>query len=434
MLKKINKCINYDVSIMYDTLTLEQVNAYNLFKKYVHSPEKTFLLIGCAGSGKSFLTRVMVDYIYNQGFSMCILAPTHKALNVIQKYLDDSDLKSKSFECFTLAKFLFKKQVFHDSGEMTFIRDSHLFMKHKFDYIFIDEASMVDSDDFECFMKLHRSKIVFIGDSYQLPPVGEKSSVVFDNVNYIAKLSTTMRTNHSGLQSVYNQFRNYVDDSELELENNDHVSVYETKSEFFNCIKSNFKNDGTCKIIAYRNVVVNMYNTYVRQILFERADDLYLPGEQLIFNQTYNDEYTNNTEVTVQSVSLIEKPHPYTGIYYNVYELLLTDGGILYKVCGDSKTNYNHYFNTMLSSIKSSKSKNKSNRWSTYYKHRYAFDPPITYGYALTAYKAQGSTISNTFVDLDDIYYTMIEKDPVVMKKAMYTSITRASDKIFILL
>jgi AAA domain len=422
----------YDNLIM--SLTLEQENAFDLFKEYVDSVEKTFLLTGCAGSGKSFLTRAMVNYIYNQGFSLCVLAPTHKALNVIQNYLNiDGD--SKSFECFTLAKFLFKKQVFHDGGEMTFVRDSHLFMKHKFDYIFIDEASMIDSDDFDCFMKLHRSKIVFIGDSYQLPPVGETHSVVFKNVNYIAKLSTTMRTNYSGLQSVYDQFRNYVDDDELELENNDHVMVYETKNEFFNCIKSKFINDGTCKIIAYRNIVVNMYNTYVRQILFDEAKDLYLPGEQLIFNQTYSDEYTNNTEVTVQSVSLIQKHHPYTGICYdNVYELKLTDGGILYKVSGYSKIKYDNYFNSMLSSIKSSKSKNKSKRWSTYYKHRYAFDPPITYGYALTAYKSQGSTISNTFVDLDDIYYTMLEKDPVIMKKAMYTSITRASDKVFVLL
>lgn len=417
---------------MEESLTLEQEDAYNLFKEYVDSPEKTFLLTGCAGSGKSFLTRIMIDYVYNRGSSMCILAPTHKALNVIQNYLDDSKL----IGCSTVAKFLFKKQVFNDSnGEMTFIRDSHLFMKHKFDYIFIDEASMIDSDDFECFMRLHLSKIVFIGDSYQLPPVGEANSIVFENVNYVAKLTTTVRTNNSGLQNVYDQFRNYVDDNELELENNDHVNVYETKGEFFNCIKSNFTNDGTCKVIAYRNIVVNMYNTYVRKILFdEGAGELYLPGEQLIFNKTYNDEYTNNTEVTVQSVSRIQKPHPYTGICYIVYELKLTDGGVLYKISEESKTQYNNYFNNMLNSIKTSKSKNKSNRWATYYKHRYAFDPPITYGYAITAYKAQGSTIQTTFVDLDDIYYTMIEKDHVIMKKAMYTSITRASDKMFVLL
>lgn len=410
-------------------LSLQQEEAFILFKEFVDSVEPMFLLTGCAGSGKSYLTRVLVDYIISLGKNICVLAPTHKALGVIKGYLEDVNVEYN-----TIAKFLFKKQVFLDDGQVSFVRDSNLFMKNKYDYIFIDEASMVDADDFHCF-NLLRSKIVFIGDSYQLPPVGERDSIVFEHVAYVAKLTDTIRTNHNSLQDVYNQFRQYVyANTELELESvGEQVQIYDSKNDFFNSICENFIGDGTCKIIAYRNVMVDMYNKYVRKKLFD-TDELYVAGEQLIFTQNYSDEYTNNTEVVVESVELVKEFHPFTKRFYHVYKLTLKDDNTLYKIAPQSKKEYDDYFNDMLYEIKRSTAKNKARKWARYYEQRQSFDPPIAYSYALTAYKSQGSTIPTTFIDLDDIFYSMVDKDELVMKKAMYTSITRASDKLYILL
>lgn len=416
-------------------LSKEQEDAFILFKEFVDHGEtkvtlphdKMFLLTGCAGSGKSFLTRILVEYIVNMGKSICVLAPTHKALGVIKGYLGDVDVEYN-----TIAKFLFKKQVFMDNGQVNFIRDSNLFMKNKYDYLFIDEASMVDADDFHCFTLL-RSKVVFIGDSYQLPPVGESNSIVFDHVVNVAKLTGTIRTNHNSLQNVYDKFRQHVyNNCDLELESGEQVQIYDTKNDFFKCISENFVGDGSCKIIAYRNVMVDMYNQYVRKKLFN-TDELYMPGEQLIFTQNYSDEYTNNTEVVVSSVELIQQVHPNTRVYW-VYKLTLTDDNVLYKVAPQSKKAYDEYFYDMLYDIKRSVAKNKSKKWAKYYQYLYTFDPPIAYGYALTAYKSQGSTIATTFIDLDDVFHSMVDKDELVMKKAMYTSITRASEKLYILL
>ena len=408
-------------------LSQQQEEAFILFKEFVNCREPAFLLTGCAGSGKSFLTRILVEYTLGLGKHICVLAPTHKALGVIKEYLTDLDVEYN-----TIAKFLFKKQTFLDNGQISFVRDSNLFMKNKYDYIFIDEASMVDADDFHCF-NLLRSKVVYIGDSFQLPPVGESSSIVCDHVAYVAKLTETIRTNHNSRQEVYDKFRQYVyNNCDLELESSEQVQIYECKNDFFNSISENFIGDGSCKIIAYRNVMVDMYNQYVRKKLFN-TDELYVPGEQLIFTQNYSDEYTNNTEVTVSSVELVQQVHPNTRVY-TVYKLTLTDDNILYKIAPTSKKAYDEYFSEMLYDIKSSTAKNKSKKWAKYYSYRYAFDPPIAYGYALTAYKSQGSTIATTFIDLDDVFYSMVDKDELVMKKAMYTSITRASDKLYILL
>lgn len=411
-------------------LTYQQQEAFNMFKEFVDSCQYSkFLLTGCAGSGKSFLTRIFVEYVLEQNKSICVLAPTHKALGVIKIYLNDINVKIN-----TVAKFLFKKQKFLEDGQITFVRDSNLFLKQKYDYIFIDEASMVDIDDFNCFAML-RSKIVFIGDSYQLPPVGEKTSIIFEHVDYVANLTNTVRTSHNSLQNIYNKFRNNVFENEcsLQLENEEQVKVYDSRNDFYLCISQNFKNDGSCKIIAYRNAMVDIYNQYVRKVLFN-TDDLYTPGEQLIFTQNFSEEYTNNTEVVVKHVNVINETHPFTGEKYEVYKLELMDDNILYKVTHKSKSIYDAYFADMLYDIKKSCTKNKSKKMARYYLYKYAFDPPIVYSYALTAYKSQGSTIHTTFIDLDDIFYSMVDKDELVMKKAMYTSITRASDMMYILL
>jgi ATP-dependent exoDNAse (exonuclease V) alpha subunit len=176
-----------------------------------------------------------------------------------------------------------------------------------------------------------------------------------------------------------------------------------------------------------------MYNKYVRKKLFD-TDELYVAGEQLIFTQNYSDEYTNNTEVVVSQVELVKEFHPDTRQSYHVYKLTLKDDNVLYKIAPQSKKEYDDYFNEMLYDIKRSTAKNKARKWAKYYQLRQSFDPPIAYSYSLTAYKSQGSTIPTTFIDLDDIFYSMVDKDELVMKKAMYTSVTRASDKLYILL
>lgn len=54
----------------------------------------------------------------------------------------------------------------------------------------------------------------------------------------------------------------------------------------------------------------------------------------------------------------------------------------------------------------------------------------VSYGYAITCHKGQGSNFFNAFVDIDDILKNMKEDES---KKCLYTAVTRTSNELFLL-
>jgi exodeoxyribonuclease-5 len=71
----------------------------------------------------------------------------------------------------------------------------------------------------------------------------------------------------------------------------------------------------------------------------------------------------------------------------------------------------------------------KRNAWSKYYNllDRYA---DVKYNYALTVHKSQGSTFDNVIVINCDIERLRDEKE---RNKLLYTAITRAKNKLFMI-
>lgn len=55
----------------------------------------------------------------------------------------------------------------------------------------------------------------------------------------------------------------------------------------------------------------------------------------------------------------------------------------------------------------------------------------VSYGYAITTHKSQGSTYKNVFVDAPDIFENKNENEA---KRCLYTALTRASNKIYMLI
>jgi hypothetical protein len=68
--------------------------------------------------------------------------------------------------------------------------------------------------------------------------------------------------------------------------------------------------------------------------------------------------------------------------------------------------------------------------WKDYYENMIEPFADISYGYAITCHKAQGSNFYNVFVDAHDIFKnTKLEE----MKKCLYTAFSRTQNKLFIL-
>ena len=165
------------------TLTAEQQAVHSAFASWLAAPDQgiPFVLSGFAGSGKTFLSIRLLALVEAAGLCWTVVAPTHKAVGVLRQQLEQAGLRPTWYPS-TLHRLLrlrLKRQrdlERCEETEQTAVALEHLGL------VLIDEASMVDSALLEITLRCahpYRTRIVFVGDPAQLPPVGEAVSPVF---------------------------------------------------------------------------------------------------------------------------------------------------------------------------------------------------------------------------------------------------------------
>lgn len=154
-------------------------------REFLYDINKTNLmfLIGNAGSGKSFLQKVVIDIAEELDLSYALLAPTGKASRVLKNYTGR--------EAYTIHK----KIGFGGFEEVESIPE---------DIILVDEASMADINIATKLMSVVRDGklVIFIGDDAQIPSVGE-GNFLYDCINFdktpMVKLDKIFRQKESGM-------------------------------------------------------------------------------------------------------------------------------------------------------------------------------------------------------------------------------------------
>ncbi|MCU0327039.1 MAG: AAA family ATPase [Spirosomaceae bacterium] len=162
-----------------------QSKALYMIEEFLEKPQqcKAFVLRGSAGTGKTSLMQAVVKYLEKNNIQYVLLAPTAKAAKVLSKRTDDfAD---------TIHSAIYKPEELAD-GTIKFNYESN---NSQIRTVFVvDEASMLPAerqqqDDFltpnPILVDLMRfikegnthNQVIFIGDTYQLPPVDEKTSV-----------------------------------------------------------------------------------------------------------------------------------------------------------------------------------------------------------------------------------------------------------------
>jgi exodeoxyribonuclease-5 len=165
------------------SLTPDQRSAEAAFAAWLETPEAgvPFVLSGYAGTGKTFLSTRLLQRV--EALSLCwtVAAPTHKAVGVLRQHLQQAGLRPTWYPS-TLHRLLrlkLKRQGDRESCEETGQTATSL---ENLGLVLVDEASMVDSGLLEITLRcahLFRTRLVFVGDPAQLPPVGEPESPVF---------------------------------------------------------------------------------------------------------------------------------------------------------------------------------------------------------------------------------------------------------------
>ena len=167
----------------FKELNSDQAKALAEFNCWLNKDSSScpFVLSGYAGSGKTFLSVRFLKIVEDKKLCWTVAAPTHKAVGVLRAELNSQELRPTWYPS-TIHRLL--RLRLRRKGDKEECKETDLTANslEKLSLVLIDEASMINSDLLEIILRCSNSsntKLVFIGDSAQLPPVGEEISPVF---------------------------------------------------------------------------------------------------------------------------------------------------------------------------------------------------------------------------------------------------------------
>lgn len=171
-------------------LTEGQEQALEAMKAFVMSnEEQVFILRGYAGTGKTTLLRQLIGFLDSQNQRYSLMAPTGRAAKVLSDTLGGSAstihrriykfvyLKEKEADG-TKEYCLYYKVLDADFGSVVIIDEASMVpIKKSFDDHYVMGSGSLSMDLLQfANPKERRTKLIFVGDPAQLPPVGESIS------------------------------------------------------------------------------------------------------------------------------------------------------------------------------------------------------------------------------------------------------------------
>ena len=147
-----------------------QKKALTKVDAFLSSGDNFFLLAGYSGCGKTTIAENIANYK-----TATLLAPTNAAVNRLREKIANKRLLFK-----TIHKQLFSKK--DEFGK--FIQDRGLLARETY---IVDECSMIDKYILEILIKeatTKKCKLIFMGDSFQLEPVGENPKIFLWEKSY----------------------------------------------------------------------------------------------------------------------------------------------------------------------------------------------------------------------------------------------------------
>jgi hypothetical protein len=438
-------------------LNEEQKKAILKIQEFIKKgdPNEWFVLEGKAGVGKTtIMTRALLPFISKKRIVLSALS--HKAKKVIHEKIKNITTDEP--------RGLFSYSVASILG-MTFDLETGQFVKiysrkkpkiKNMDIIIVDECSMINEMGLQLIMseKKKTAKVIFLGDVGQLPPIREDGnknqgniSPTFNTLNRY-KLYNRVRQNSGSTILPYSDFywensvlsedpiedpvpyENRYNTDDMVFKTNLEETILENKETFLQL--RNPKMQDLIKVVVYKNSTREMINWYIRSLIYENPKEFEV-GDILIFNDNYGDGdeimIENSTEVTVVSI----RETTFNGRWFGYY-LDVTDNESFWTVEVLSKKTYPEYNKYISELFKKAKSlpmgRTRTNQLKVAWEAKRRF-ANVDFGYAITSHKSQGSTYKYVIVVEDDILsigpITSVEKS-----QSMYTAITRASDKVFI--
>lgn len=458
-------------------LNPDQLGLVKAMAEFLSDKDKrVFILQGCAGSGKTFLMQGVANYLASKDKIFYLVAPTGKAAKVLttktghqaktihsQIYSFHDVVEVENKERKEDDNFLQPQVVGESDWVLRFrLRENHEDLSAVY---IVDESSLIGNaeTDHETlqfgsgkllhdvleyinpnFKKNHR-KVIFIGDMYQLPPVGMNRSPAL-NIEDIYKECPYLETMDAiqiyTLQSVVRQKQDsdilklatYIRERlqrghfhELLLEEHPHDVTKIGRDQFIHTYMDKVKEKGLDQVmvIAYSNATVDIYNRLIREQLFPTQLEV-TNGDRLLIlrNVKIDNEWLMNgdfvqvlqvgmpiirsVKVKEEKVNLLFRPAEIKADG-KTHKVLLKETILRSKARDLTKLERKALYTDFM--IRHSKEIAEAGKNGKIAKHQkitelllsdiYVNALEVKYGYAITCHKSQGSEWDTVFLDCD---------------------------------
>ena len=446
------------------TATPQQILVFQELDKFIASEggDECFVLKGYAGTGKTTIVASLVKVLPKLSLKSVLLAPTGRAAKVITNY--------SGKKAFTIHKKIYRKKS-AISLDMSFLLAENLSENTIF---IVDEASMISNEaaDYsgksvlEDLLKFVYSgkncKLMLVGDTAQLPPVGADYSPALDTklmqeafarTIYSYELTDVVRQEKlSGILYNATHIRDLIRTQKEEfpqLKVKGFRDIYnmtgERLPEGLEYAYNKYGMENTL-VVCRSNKSANNYNAQIRNSILYREEELSGGDYLMVVRNNYYwlaaDEQSN-AFIANGDIARIKKLKNISELYgFRFADVVLEfldypdDEPLSCKVMLDtlySETpNLSNTDNKRLYEAVSEDYKhivNKRQRMEELKNNPYYNALQVKFAYAVTCHKAQGGQWDAVFVDQGYLTEEMLNTD---FLRWMYTAVTRSVKELFL--
>ncbi len=415
------------------SLNTDQQAALARMNDWLAGADLFFLLSGSAGTGKTYSMKALLD-----GFKGRVIftAPTNKATKVLRDTLTSDTYKP---ECRTIYSLLgLKMEANGEVKELAAPEDPLDLSLYKL--VVVDEASMINAalwrhivNAAECF----DIPVLFMGDPAQLPPVGERTSPVWD-IERTAALSKVMRHDNQILDlatRIRDSLGKAFPNVKLAEAHADGEGVWMSGGQAFEnrlleaASLGEFSKPNRAKAIAWRNVTVDKLNRLIRNRIFGQVDRPWVEDDRIILTgpaKAIDGQIIATTDDEGRVCSASRHTHQlYPSMKVWNLSVTLDDNRQvpLHVLHEDSFEDFNLECQRLAEAARADRRK-----WKHFWAFKDAFHT-IRHAYAITAHRSQGSTYDSAFVDWRDI---LSNPDKPEAYRCLYVACTRPKKRLIL--
>jgi len=423
-----------------------------------------FLLKGYAGTGKTSMLNALVKTFGEFKISSVLMAPTGRAAKVMTSYIGQP--------AYTIHKVIYRQKASTD-GMGQFVLGLN---KNKDTFFIVDESSMISNrteggssfgtghlldDLYEYIYSGQRCKLILVGDTAQLPPVGMDLSPALE-ANELEQYG--LDVDEFELTDVVRQrldagiLYNATEIRKILSVTNDHFYYFPIKIDSFSDVFRINGSELTDKIsecydrygeqqtmvITRSNKRANRFNQGIRSTILYKEEQITKGDLLMVVKNNYfwlkeekkADFIANGDIVEVKSIHGYEELYGFhfanVTLCFFDYDNLEIDCKIILDTMNIETSSMTREDNSKLYYAVAedyAEIKTKKKRWEKIRENPYFNALQVKFAYAVTCHKAQGGQWQSVFIDQGYLIPDMMTKEYL---RWLYTAFTRPVKELYL--